>query len=150
MGDIERSLHGKLPARIVDTQPAREVEILTAPYLGRTDLVQAVRRQVGRHEVRPLQGSPTWNLQLQQWEFQVIRIKAAPPAWRRPLLISFGVGAVIAAFVSLGWWVLTSLAALPLGLLCTFAFAAICWIVRSGKSTSVRVETHTSVYVRTR
>jgi hypothetical protein len=151
MTDLERLRRTRHPAQVVGrARPARQVEILTAPYHRKTDLVAAVNRHARRGEVRPLNPHPIYSVERGVWEQRVIRLKPRPPAWRKPLLIGVAILAGVGAFGALAWWVLTSLAALPLGLLCLFAVVALGWILRAGNGTSVRVETHTSVYVKTR
>jgi len=148
MTSLER-LRNKYPAQVRGRAPY-PMEVLTAPYYAKTDLVASVYRQSRRGEVRPLNPHPVWSAERQVWEQRVVRVKPLPPAWRRPLLIGMAISSGFGIFAGLAWWILTSLAALPLSLLCVFAVAALGWILRAGRGTSVRVEQRTSVYVRTR
>lgn len=136
----------KQPATVVDT---RTHLTMTSGYLQRAQLVQKVRREVMTGRVRPIDARPIWNEHVGQWEQRVIQLKPPPPAWRKPLLIALGAASVLGILFALAWWVLASLAALPLGALCVAAVVVLAMMMRAGRSGGVSVVTSTSVNVTT-
>jgi hypothetical protein len=146
--DLDRTLKMKLPALVVRSQPRRSVEVATAPYHRKTDLVRAVSRQTQRGEVRPLTPYPVWSAERGRWEHRVVRLKDAPPAWRRPAGITAAVVSGAGTVLALGWWVLATLAAAPLlGFLAAVGVALLV-LARAGRRPSVTVTTTTEVRVR--
>lgn len=150
MDDITRQLGMRRPATvvrsaIVDTRPRL---LMTAPYHRKADLSRAVLRQAQRGQVRPLDARPRWNDVSGQWEQRVLQLRPPAPAWIRPTVWA-GVALMTAASLfALVWWVLATLAALPLGMLCAAAAAALWVAVRVGRPVSVRVTQSVDVRVR--
>jgi len=137
MDDITRQLQIRNPATVVDTRP---VITVTAQYHRKADLSREVLRLAQRGQVRPLDARPCWNERDGVWEQRVLQLRPPPPAWRRPLLIGLAVVVALAVLLMLVRWVLVSLAALPLGLLCFFALAALVTVVRTTKPHTIYIQ----------
>lgn len=137
-------LEGKRPATIVDT---RQVTI-TAAYHQKAALAREVMKQAQRGRIRPIDPRPTWNQQSFSWEQRVIQLRPEPPAWRGALLFLAALLFGCVVILALAWWVLASLAALPLGALCVAAVVALAVALRAGRSPSVTVISSTTVKIR--
>lgn len=135
----------KHPAPIVGRRVPMPVETLTAPYYAKTDLVASVHRQSRRGEVRPLNPHPIWSAERQVWEQRVVRVKPRPPAWRKPLLIGLAIATALGSLAGLGYWLMMTLATLPLGLFLGAALIVMCVIMRAGKTTNVYVSQNVTV-----
>jgi hypothetical protein len=139
MNEIVRK---KRSALVVDTRltvPRRPILTLTANYHDRHELIAQVRKLAKRGQVRPLHAYPVFSPERGYWEMRVLQLKPPPPAWHRPALITAAAGAGIGTFFALGWWVLTTLAALPLMTLLGFAFIALVALLAAGRTGSVTI-----------
>lgn len=132
----------KRSALVVDTRlsrPRRPILTLTANYHDRNVLTAEVRKLTKRGQVRPLHAYPVFSPERGYWEMRVLQLKPPPPAWRRPALVMGAVVAGIGTFFALGWWVLATLAALPLMTLLGFAFVVLAALTAAGRSGSVTI-----------
>lgn len=136
MNELDRTVRMKLPAPVIDTRP---VILMTAPYHRKADLAAAVLRQARRGEVRPYDEGLTWNREEGQWEIRVVRLREPAPAWIRPAIVTTTILAGLSMFILLGWWMMATLAGLPLALFLIVAFGAICAITRAGRQPAVTV-----------
>lgn len=137
MNDITRQLQIRNPATVVDTRP---VVTVTAQYHRKADLSREVLRLAQRGQVRPLDARPHWNEREGVWQQRVLQLRPLPPAWRRPLLIGLAVVAALTILLVLVHWVLVTLAALPLGLLCFFALATLMIVMRATKPNTIYIQ----------
>lgn len=140
-------LQGKRPAQVT-TYDTRPVILMTAPYHARADLSAAVTRQARRGQVRPLQARPVYNEHAGRWEQRVLQIHPPAPAWIRPTIITGVILMALALLGSLTWWVLTTLTASALGLLCLAALGALVALVRAGKRQTVSIVNNNYVRMR--
>lgn len=124
------------------------VETHVAPFYSKTELTASVAKLARAGQVRPLTPYPVYSAERGQWEHRVVRLKPAPPRWRKPLLIALIILTGLSILGALGYWLIMSLATLPLGLFLAAALVAIAVILRAGRAPSVHVQTHTSTYVR--
>lgn len=150
MKDLDRTVSMKLPAQVISTNLAKPVEVWTAPYHRKTELTAQVNRAAARRQIRPLTSYPVYSPDRGLWEHRVVRIKDAPPAWRKPLLITVAVLTALGVLGALGYWVISTLATLPLGLFLAAALVVMVMIMRSGRQPSVQVTTHVNTQVRVR
>jgi hypothetical protein len=144
MNELERTTRLKRPAEVT-TYDTRPVIMMAAPYHRKADLAAAVLRQARRGEVRPLQARPSYNSRTGEWEIPVLRLRDPAPAWIKPAVITTGILAGIGTLGALGWWMVTSLATLPLGLFLAAAFAALLLIARSGRTPTVNITQNVTV-----
>lgn len=145
MSEMEPAISRKLPARIVDTR--HPTLILTAAYHQKAALLAEVRRMSAAGRVRVVDVRPVWSPTTGRWEQRVVQLRPEPPAWRRPLLIGAGISAAFGAMIVLVWWLLASLAALPLGVICVAAAVALGVAMRSGRQATVTITQHNYVKV---
>lgn len=147
MNKIEPILAGKRPATVT-TYDARPVLTLTAPYHRKADLVAIVNRQAARGEIRPIDARATWNERAGFWEQRVLRLRPPAPAWIKPAIILGTALTVLVGLLALAWWVLTSLAMVPLVLLLVGAGAVLMGLTRAGKRQTVTIVNNNYVRMR--
>lgn len=141
MGEISRELYLRHPAQVVQRQ-----EIMEAPAHARYALINQVGRLEQRGQVRRLSRAPLWNEALGVWEMPVRRLTVAQPSpWPRRLTWIAIALVMLAVLLALGWWLLTSLAAVPLAGFCLAVLAGLLLVVRAGRprvtvTTTVRTE----------
>lgn len=148
MNDLVR---GKRSALIVDTRltlPRRPVITITANYHDRTALIAQVRKMTKRGQVRPLHANPVYSPERGYWEMRVLQLKPPPTAWRKPALVGLSIVGGMSTMFGLGWWVLATLAALPLATLLGAAFVALCAILAAGRTGSVTIVNNITNNVR--
>lgn len=145
MNELERTVRMKAPARVVDARP---VETLTAPYHRKGELVAEVKRMSASGRAIPVDVRPIWYPEKGVWIQRVKRLRPEPPAWRKPALIALAVLASLGTLLALTWWVLASLAALPLFVLCIAAAGALMALLRSGRTPSVTIVNNNYVKIR--
>ena len=141
MYELDRTLIMKQPAEVIRAAvaPPSNVIVMTTPYVRKADLLAAVRKQARRGEVRPLIACPRYNGERGEWEWPVERLRPAPPAWIRPVIILGSALMLLASLAALGWWVFASLAAAPLALFLLACLAALLAVTRAGKQQTVRI-----------
>jgi hypothetical protein len=142
MNDIVRH---QRPATVVDTRPVR---IMTAAYHHKADLSRAVHRQAARGQVRPIDRAPIYDPTTGEWFQRVRVIKDPPPAWRKPVLVAAGAGAVVGALILLGYLVWVTLAPFALTMLGALLVGAFVMLVAAMRRPAVEVETTTTTKVR--
>lgn len=134
MGDMTRELRLKTPATVVHPDDA----YWTAGRLSRHQMVAGARRAEAQGRLR-IMGRPHWDETWQEWRLPVRVLRHRTPWYRSRWFIASAAFSVLGLLFAIGWWVLTSLAAFPLALLCAGAFAGLALLVRIGRRPSVRV-----------
>lgn len=84
-------------------------ELMTAGMYERQQLRAAALRMVRRGEIEVIRRE-VWDERAQQWTMVVRRLK---PAWKRKAWIVGGVVGVLLGLFATGWWVLATLAVVP-------------------------------------
>lgn len=127
--------------------------LIAAPYTQRAALMALIKRQEDRGLVRRLGRTAQWSHAAQRWEIPVQYLKPAPPAWRRPALITAAVVLPVSGVVGLIWWALHTLAATIglaalAGVLVLFVAGLLGGVGRRGADVTVQTITTTRVRVR--
>lgn len=137
MEPMSRELLVRRPAAV------RPYQVLTGSYHQKHALVAQAQKlsRAGRIEV--LQARPEWSPRAQRWELPV-RELAAPSPWPRRLLVLGGVGGFLLALL----WLLSTLTATALAVLCATALAGLALILRAGRRPSISVTTITQTKIR--
>lgn len=143
--DIVRRPAARMEPRTAVLEVA--TERITAGYQQYWILIDAVNRMERRGEIRRVQRKPHWDDDAGQWGITVHRIKAAPPAWRKPLIIGLVLFAVVAGFLAAAWWALISMAASAGLLLLGLVLIAFVGFVAATGRTGGRRATQVSVNV---
>lgn len=152
------ALYAKSAATVVKRRPAAparrpERERMTAPYVRRYTLLEEAKRRERAGKVRLLQAQPVWSHERNQWEILVERLVPVAPRWRKPVVVAGSILATLGALFGLGWWALSTLAAIP-GALAIGAAAVLffLWVLIGGRRAGARgvTEVFVSVMVRTR
>lgn len=142
MHHLEPAIRHKRPARVVDTRP---IYAMRAAYHDKSRLVAAVNAASRRGEIAPMQERPTFNNEIGRWEIYVREIKPPAPAWHRPVMIFGALAAILGSLAGLGWWVVTTLAAIPLGLFLAGMLFGMILLIRMGRGPSVTINNNVSV-----
>jgi hypothetical protein len=139
VNDLPRELRLHRPAEVVHRTAIPNREIFIAPRHARHQLVAQTRKLEARGDLRILASGPRWSDAYGQWELPVQWLRLAPPWWRRKAFIATAIVSVLGSLAGIGYWVLTSLAAMPLALFCGSVFFGLVILVRLGRRPHVKV-----------
>lgn len=141
MDDLNRELQLRRPADV------RPMQLMTAPYHGRHELMANVQKLSARGAIRPIQARPIWNPDSGRWELAVRRLRPESRA-PRALKLTLAIFIPIGMLSTLSWWVLTALTPHALAVLCLAALVSLFALARAGRRPGVRVTTITTTEIR--